>query len=331
MNQQSALLSHSMTACITAAGLFLGFSVMSYVVSDTLGRLILLNGALSLILLCGLFLAALLGSFLTSRRVSKMAGNILAPISNDINKVIDDPEYILAPAQHTGIAEIDSLSAQIRTLTAQFRRALRQRQRLADIGEGVAKINHDLRNILAATMLVADQLEQSEDPSVKRASPIIIRATEQGAQLCQLMLDYLADMPAADMTLIDVTDIIAGVEAGTSLDVQHDGATNITADKLMFSRLLLNLGRNAKQAGASRLSIDVWTAGHLLVMDISDNGPGLSDAQRGALFTPFSSSNPARTGLGLSICLDLAIAMGGALKLSRTSPEGSEFRLQLPL
>ncbi|MDA9765366.1 ATP-binding protein [Alphaproteobacteria bacterium] len=64
-------------------------------------------------------------------------------------------------------------------------------------------------------------------------------------------------------------------------------------------------------------------------MDISGNGPGLNDTQRGALFTPFSSSNPARTGLGLSICLDLAIAMGGALKLYRTSPEGSEFRLQL--
>ena len=116
-------------------------------------------------------------------------------------------------------------------------------------------------------------------------------------------------MPVADMTRIDITDIIASVEAGTSLDVQHEGVTNITADKLMLSRLLLNLGRNAQQAGASRLSIDIWTAGHLLVMDISDNGPGLSDAQRAALFTPFSSSNPARTGLGLSICLDPAVAI----------------------
>lgn len=80
-----------MTAYITVAGLFLGFSMMSYVVSDTLGRLILLNGALSLILLCGLFLAALRGSFLTSRRVSNMAGNVLAPISDNINKVIDEP------------------------------------------------------------------------------------------------------------------------------------------------------------------------------------------------------------------------------------------------
>ena len=200
-----------MTAYITVAGLFLGFSVMSYVVSGTLGRLILLNGALSLILLCGLFLAALLGSFLTSRRVGNMAGNVLAPISDDTNKVIDEPEYILAPAQHTGIAKIDRLSAQIRTLTAQFRRALRQRQRLADFGEGVAKINHDLHNILTETMLVADQLEQSEDPNVKRASPIIIRATEQDAQLCQLMLDYLADIPAADLMLIDVTDSIVSV------------------------------------------------------------------------------------------------------------------------
>jgi hypothetical protein len=54
-----------MTACISAAGLFLSFSMMSYMVSDSLGRLIFLNSTLSLILFFGFFLA--------TRRMSKIA------------------------------------------------------------------------------------------------------------------------------------------------------------------------------------------------------------------------------------------------------------------
>lgn len=115
-----------MTACISAAGLFLSFIMMSYMVSDSLGQLVFLNSTLSLILFFGFFLTALLGSFLATRRMGKIANNVLIPISNDINKVVDDPEHILAPAQYTGSTEADRLSAQIRTLTAQLRRALRQ-------------------------------------------------------------------------------------------------------------------------------------------------------------------------------------------------------------
>jgi uncharacterized membrane protein len=73
MRHQSELLSHSMTACISAAGLFLSFSMMSYMFSDSFGRLIFLNSTLSLILFFGFFLAALLGSFLATRRMSKIA------------------------------------------------------------------------------------------------------------------------------------------------------------------------------------------------------------------------------------------------------------------
>jgi hypothetical protein len=55
MRLQSELLSHSMTAYISAAGLFLSFSMMSYMVSDSLGRLVFLNSTLSIILFFGFF------------------------------------------------------------------------------------------------------------------------------------------------------------------------------------------------------------------------------------------------------------------------------------
>ena len=74
--------------------------------------------------------------------------------------------------------------------------ALRQRERLADIGEAVAKINHDIRNVLSSATLVADTILASEDPRVRRMAPHIVRSLEQSVALCQSMMDYLAETPA---------------------------------------------------------------------------------------------------------------------------------------
>ncbi len=73
--------------------------------------------------------------------------------------------------------------------------ALRQRERLADIGEAVTKINHDIRNVLSSATLVADALVASEDPKVRRSAPHVVRSLEQAVDLCQSMLDYLVEVP----------------------------------------------------------------------------------------------------------------------------------------
>ncbi|MDP6218059.1 MAG: histidine kinase dimerization/phospho-acceptor domain-containing protein, partial [Alphaproteobacteria bacterium] len=78
---------------------------------------------------------------------------------------------------------------QLRSLHQKVRQSIRQRQRLADAGEAVAKINHDLRNMLSSILLVTKQLESSADPQVAQVAPVVILATEQATELCQNMLD----------------------------------------------------------------------------------------------------------------------------------------------
>ena len=63
---------------------------------------------------------------------------------------------------------------------------------------------------------------------------------------------------------------------------------------------------------------------------MSDNGPGIPQHLRQTLFRAFASGQPTGYGLGLAICLDMALALGGRLRLSRSTEDGSEFRLQLP-
>jgi signal transduction histidine kinase len=67
------------------------------------------------------------------------------------------------------------------------------------------------------------------------------------------------------------------------------------------------------------------------VIDISDDGPGIPRDQWDDLFLAFRSKNLGGSGLGLAIARDLAVAQGGNLKITRSTGDGSEFRLQLPM
>lgn len=74
-----------------------------------------------------------------------------------------------------------------------LRASLIQKTRLAALGTAVAKINHDLRNILATAQLVPDHLKVSEDPDVKRVSPTLMGAIDRAVTLCSKTLRFVQE------------------------------------------------------------------------------------------------------------------------------------------
>ena len=59
------------------------------------------------------------------------------------------------------------------------------------------------------------------------------------------------------------------------------------------------------------MTIDVWQVGHLAVIDISNNGPGIDNSTRDRIFSAFTTGRFSHIGLGLAICLDLALGLQG--------------------
>ena len=208
--------------------------------------------------------------------------------------------------------------------------ALRQRERLADIGEAVAKINHDIRNALSSATLVADTMLASNDPKIQRTAPYVAKSLEQAVDLCQSMLDYLVEPPAPQPEKMAVWPLISELEERLGTKIIYDGPTHIFIDSAMITRILTNLIRNATIAGAGTIGIDIWKAGRLAVIDIADDGPGIPENAWNDLFLAFRTNRRNGTGLGLAISRDLAVALGGNIKLARSGSSGSEFRLQLP-
>lgn len=230
-------------------------------------------------------------------------------------------------------------------MAEQVRIALRQRERLASLGAAVARIGHDLRNMLATAQLVADRLAKSEDPAVRQIAPRLERAIDRAAGLAASTLKYgRADERAPEMQSLALAalaqdaaeDALIGFDE-TRYRADIDDGVTVQADPEHLHRILVNLMRNAAQAMHNHLRPDkIVTVRALTIagrceIEIIDRGPGVPEKFLDKLFDPFvsSASESGGTGLGLAISRELARAMGGELALTRTGAEGATFMLTL--
>lgn len=251
----------------------------------------------------------------------------------------ENPATLIMPG--TRADEIGVAERELARMESALRGALRQQHRLAALGTAVTKINHDLRNILAAARLVSDRLADSNDPQVRKMAPTLLGSIDRAVALCGQTLDFARDdLPPPQRTRFRLGDLVDEVGRVVGLLTENRAAwgntvvpeIEIDADRDQFFRVLVNLGRNAVEAGARRVQVGALAAASGdISIELSDDGPGLPAKARDKLFQPFAGSvRPGGTGLGLAIARDLVRAHGGELSLAATSPAGTVFRIDLP-
>src|SRR6185437_9091019 len=132
--------------------------------------------------------------------------------------------------------------------------------------------------------------------------------------------------------LDEALDSIRPLARGFRLENVLDPSILVSADRNQLFRVFTNLMRNAAEAGARSVRCSGEPRQLTLVLDMTDNGPGLPDAVQAELFRPFAGSmRRGGTGLGLAIARDLMVAHGGSIELVQTSSAGTTFRLTLRL
>ena len=243
--------------------------------------------------------------------------------------------------------EIGDLQREFRTMKREVRASFAQRDRLATLGLAVAKINHDLRNILNAAQLVSDRIAMDPDERIQKMGARLERVIDRGIRICQETLDYTKKQEGVvEREPIRIASFLGEIAAdvlgefeGLRFVNRIPTRTTVLADPDKTYRLFHNLFRNAGQAmdkmeddKPRQLSVEANPAGDSVTVTVSDTGPGLPQKTLDNLFTPFASASGAgSTGLGLSISHDLAKAQGGTLSLAKSDPEGTTFRVVLPL
>ncbi len=100
----------------------------------------------------------------------------------------EDARRVIAPSAR--VEELRVAEEALARMQTQLTGALRQKERLAQLGGAVAKISHDLRNILTTAQLFADRIEGSADPAVARSAPKLIGSISRAVSLCESTLAF---------------------------------------------------------------------------------------------------------------------------------------------
>ncbi len=307
--------------------------------------------------------AFLLNSLLVSLIISVAAGSLLYAglaflvlrplrrVTRSIEGFAADPHQP-APEPSDRQDEIGRVERELARMQEEVRQSLKSRARLVALGEAVAKINHDLRNMLTSAQMASERLAASPDPQVAKALPRLERALSRAAALARNVLDYgKSEEPAPIVDRLALAPAVtaaaedAGLEpTGVRLAKSIPARLSIRADGDQLHRILVNLMRNARQAIEADLTRKPGRRGALgcvtvsaseetgwSVIRIADDGPGIPPRLSERLFEPFvSGSGSEGTGLGLTISRELAANHGGDLRLIETGPTGTTFELRLP-
>lgn len=301
------------------------------------GRTILvLSAFISVVTASLLFLSV---QILLVRPIKAVVGHMRA-----YAKAPEDARQIITPS--ATMRELRDAETALQVMQTQLTGALRQKARLAQLGGAVAKVSHDLRNIMTSAQLFTDRIEGSDDPLVKRMAPKLVSTISRAVNLCESTLAFgRIEEPAPTLARITLAQIVGEVidserlAAGDyPLSFAEDIPASMTlrADGEQLFRVLFNLVRNARQAimatgQPGEIGLRATEDDQIWRITITDTGPGLPAKAREYLFQPFQGGvRKGGSGLGLVIAADLIRGHGGRLALHDSGPQGTTFVIDLP-
>jgi signal transduction histidine kinase len=244
---------------------------------------------------------------------------------------------------------VDRVSAVCQRLQEQERELLRAEQ-LAAVGELAAEVAHEVRNPLTGVKFLLQAAVRSQNPTPLTADRLhlLLQEVARIERTVQGLMDFAHAGPR-DLRLHDVrTFVQAAVEVaqsraerkGVSLTLQSSHEPlHAAIDSDQFLSVLTNLLFNAIDATPSGGDVAVSTElrpadmiqGSMIQIDVLDSGAGIDRSLAGKLFTPFATTKPTGTGLGLTLARRVAREHGGDLTAADRPDGGACFTLTLPI
>ena len=235
------------------------------------------------------------------------------------------------------------MNAEAHELNAALKREIDQKEPQIWQARASVELVHDLNNPLTvvigyATLLVEEaRIVGAVDPERGRRLLDYASVVERAAEYCHHLSENwrLTSKQAADFAVLDLVGVARDVQQVvffSTVAIKFSGLPNaaIRGSKFELMRVFQNMFKNALEAGADRIDVEVARAGRTIELSISDNGAGMdADGVRRALKGGFSSKKNG-TGLGLSICRHLLGTHGATMTLESTPGEGSVVRMVFP-
>jgi signal transduction histidine kinase len=293
----------------------------------------------------GLLLAIAAG-FVISRRVTRP----VEALTEAANRIAAGSPGVKVPASNA-TGELKTLIETFNRMTDDLKSAtdrLVASERIAAWQEVARRLAHEIKNPLTPirmsleTLLAASQRGPTDERFMRLFSESAAAVLEEVDRLKRIVDEFsqFARLPRPVLAPLSLSELTQQVMA---LYAPHDGlrylvelgeGLEVLGDRDQLTQVLVNLVKNAEEAmapvGGGTVTVKTFAEGRDVVLEVSDQGPGIPAELKARLFEPYVTSKPQGTGLGLAIALRIAQEHDGRLVADDAAGRGARFRLLLP-
>lgn len=205
------------------------------------------------------------------------------------------------------------------------------------------QVAHEIKNPLTPMKLAVQQLIAAKNDNSPKFEMIFGKVTTMVINQIETLKNIASEFSAfarmprlnvEKVKLYDVVDYASGlfIEEKASVITEFDNKDlEIDADRDQLQRTLVNLIRNAIQAGALKVNLKYGVVNDTCEIEVADNGKGISPEIAGRIFEENFTTKDSGMGLGLSMAKRFIESLGGRIYIAGTSSEGSSIKIELPL
>jgi two-component system sporulation sensor kinase A len=204
-----------------------------------------------------------------------------------------------------------------------------------EMGEISSELAHDLRSPLQTIQNSVFLLERS--PNNPAFYALIKESLAHATRILDNFRDFYkghllnkveSDLEKIFMLAMSEANVPENITLKTHFEVPHKILVDPTKVSLVFVKLIRNSIEAMSEGG--KIEVNVFEGEDEVVVEVSDNGPGISEEVEDVIYKPFHSESKRGTGLGIPTCLRIIESHGGSLSYDTSRGEGTVFTFTLP-